>query len=401
MPLTANAPARQSRSVQARHGLDLADIHLVLFFTRGVSLRAWAETGMLEREVALYRRLRPRLRALTFVTYGDASDLDYGSAIDGISVVCNRWSLPLAAYRSWIGAIRSRLWRRPTIVKTNQIPGAELARAAATAAQAHFVARCGYLHSEFMDRRFGVDSAVAREASIQERDAFVAADRIVVTTPAMRASIHARYGIADDRIAVITNYVDTERFRPLAGRSEAVRRAAFVGRLEPQKNPVALVEALAGLGIELVVMGDGPLRQEMVAAAEAGGVRIDFRGNVRHDALPAALNDCDLFILPSLYEGHPKALLEAMACGLPVVGAATPGIREVITDGADGILCGTESASIRTAVVSLAADPAQCKRLGAAARETVLQTVSLSKVAELEIALLHEVAHGPATGMSG
>jgi hypothetical protein len=69
----------------------LIEVRLVLFFTRGVSLKTWDDVGMLEREVALYRALRPNLRDITFVTYGDARDLQYAGRLDGIQILCNRW----------------------------------------------------------------------------------------------------------------------------------------------------------------------------------------------------------------------------------------------------------------------------------------------------------------------
>ena len=71
---------------------------LVLFFTRGVSLRTWDARGILDREVALYRELVERGRAVSFVTYGDQTDLKYADRLDGVRVLVNERGLPLRAY---------------------------------------------------------------------------------------------------------------------------------------------------------------------------------------------------------------------------------------------------------------------------------------------------------------
>ncbi len=75
-------------------------MHLVIFFTRGVSLRTWAMMGMLAREIAIYRRFIADGFRVSFVTYGDARDLDYSEQLGGIEILCNDRDLPLEEYES-------------------------------------------------------------------------------------------------------------------------------------------------------------------------------------------------------------------------------------------------------------------------------------------------------------
>jgi glycosyltransferase involved in cell wall biosynthesis len=367
----------------------LPDATLVLFMTDGMSLAAWDRIGMFEREVALYRALRPHLAGLRIVTYGGREDVALGARLPGIDVACNRWGLPHALYRLLVSRLHPRTWRGTTVVKSNQVRGADLALRAARTAGAPFVARCGYLHAEFAERRHGPDASETHAARALERAVFTGADRVVVTTEAMRDRVRTDYGV---EAAVIPNYVETERFRP-GDRPTAAKAATacFVGRLSDQKNPVALVEALGGLGIDLMVAGDGPLRADMERRARENGVTVTFRGNVPNAELPALLGACDLFVLPSHYEGHPKTLLEAMACGMPVVGTDVPGIREVIRHGDTGYLCGTSAPELRKAVVELAGDPALRKAMGERARAYVVERLSLERTVARELALLEEV----------
>jgi glycosyltransferase involved in cell wall biosynthesis len=166
---------------------------------------------------------------------------------------------------------------------------------------------------------------------------------------------------------------------------------AFVGRLAYQKNLPALLEAVAPLRLRLLLVGDGPLRSELMQQAAHLGVQATWAGQVAHADLPAYLNQAHVFVLPSHYEGHPKTLIEAMACGLPVVGSTIPAIRDVIQPGETGLLCTTDPASIRAALRQLLHDAALRARLGAQARRFAVQTYALEQIVAQELRVLREV----------
>ncbi len=108
--------------------------------------------------------------------------------------------------------------------------------------------------------------------------------------------------------------------------------------------------------------------------------------------LPGYVNRAGIFVLLSLYEGHPKALLEAMGCGVAVIGADSPGIREVIRHRETGYLCGTDPLSIRAAIEELLGRPELVSELGRNARQYVKEHYSLDRIFSLESVMLHEVA---------
>ncbi|HUS70380.1 MAG TPA: glycosyltransferase family 4 protein [Anaerolineae bacterium] len=365
--------------------------HLVVYFTRGVSLQIWDEVGMFEREVALYRRLQHRGVQVHFVTYGDAADLRYAERIQGMGIVCNRWGLPERWYARLISHLYPLVWRGSAVFKSNQIQGADVAMQAARRCGKRFIARCGYLYSEFMEREHGSDSAQANQARALEQRVLASADRVVVTTRAMQDAVVQRYQVPLDRIVVIPNYVDTDLFHPnpdVGGRS---RRICFVGRLDEQKNPLALLEAIKDLDVELVIVGNGPLRGRLREEANLHGLAVRFLGNVPHRQLPEILNSAALFILPSHYEGHPKTLLEAMACGRPVIGTDVPGIRQLIQHRETGYLCGTSPEEIRTAIRYVLGNTGLRPHMGRNAREFVVQHFALDRVLELELAVLAQL----------
>jgi glycosyltransferase involved in cell wall biosynthesis len=369
---------------------DLNNTRLTLFFTRDVSLQAWAQVGMFDREVALYQQLQKYDFKVSFVTYGNANDLKFSNQLPGINIRCNHWRLPLPIYEKFLPFLHASCLRQTDIIKTNQTDGAEVALRAARIWGKPLVARCGYMWSEFVARQQGTDSAAALYAQNVEASVFSAAHRVVVTSPEMAARLVKRMSKITSRVAVIPNYVDTDHFRPAAN-VEREYDIIFVGRLSPQKNVIGLLEAVQVLNLTVMIIGDGELRDQVANHPVNSKGLLVWRSNVPNAKLPQYLNQARLFILPSHYEGHPKALIEAMACGLPVIGANSPGIREIIQHKVNGWLCGTEVDSIRTAIKKLLAQPQLQDQLGSNAREFAVENFALTKVVEMELALLNEI----------
>jgi glycosyltransferase involved in cell wall biosynthesis len=152
-------------------------------------------------------------------------------------------------------------------------------------------------------------------------------------------------GAAEDRVTVIPNGVDTERFAVTRRKRRARQsvRMVCVGRLIANKGPQHLISALPEVlrhfpDAECWFVGDGPMRKELERMVRA--LRLDrnvrFLGE-RHD-IPDLLAQCDVFVRPSLSEGMPLAVLEAMAAGLTVVATPVGGTPEVVDGGSTGFL---------------------------------------------------------------
>ena len=170
-----------------------------------------------------------------------------------------------------------------------------------------------------------------------------AAARLLVVSADLGRVATAEYGANAERIRVIANGCDAETFHR---RDRAAPRAQcdvaadaqlvlYVGRLVAEKGLRELVEAMRKLRVshpraELVLVGDGPLREELAAHARDPDTRLRLVGAQDADAVAVWMAACDVLTLPSYSEGHPNVLVEALACGRPVVSTPVGGVPEVV-----------------------------------------------------------------------
>jgi glycosyltransferase involved in cell wall biosynthesis len=201
-------------------------------------------------------------------------------------------------------------------------------------------------------------------------------------------------------VHVIPNGVDTDFFRPSPESWVSARerfRILFVGRFQAQKNLAVLLEQLAALReqrpgrFEIHLVGDGPLRTELKTKANNLCLSDDIVWHdwLEREELSKICRSCHCFVNPSLYEGMPNAVLEAMACAKPIVASRVPGNDAVVQHGITGFLFPLdEPASLRESLQILIDDPARGEEMGRLGREWVTRDFSWEKVAAAYIELL-------------
>jgi teichuronic acid biosynthesis glycosyltransferase TuaC len=178
------------------------------------------------------------------------------------------------------------------------------------------------------------------------------ADGLITVCDALKRRL-TDLGVAADKIQVLRNGVDPEVFRPLD--REAARAAlgvsgrvlASVGLLIPRKGHDLIIAALPDLpGFTLLIVGGGPEREALLAQARALGVadRVRLPGELPQSALPSIYSAADALVLASSREGWANVLLEAMACGAPVVASDVWGAAEAVTAPEAGVLMRERSA---------------------------------------------------------
>ncbi len=237
------------------------------------------------------------------------------------------------------------------------------------------------------------------------RSASRLAAALVAVSGEVGRSVTAELRPAPGRLVVIPNGVEVGRYGR-AGDRDAVRdslgvpRDAFllacVAKLYEQKGHAVLLDAFERLQaageVHLALLGEGPLRAQLAERIGAAGLegRVHLAG-IRAD-VPSVLAASDAFVLPSLWEGLPMALLEGMASGLPVVASRVAGTEEVLTGTDAGLMVEPGDAeALRVALERVIADGELRRRLGAAARERVAERYSVAAQAASHAQLYRDV----------
>jgi len=233
------------------------------------------------------------------------------------------------------------------------------------------------------------------------------AARIVTTGDKLRAQVIEETGVAPELVVSVPTGIDLARFAP--GDRTAARAATglpadklvvgIVATLRSWKGHRYLIEAVAAMArpdVELAIVGDGPQREALEAQARAAGIAVRFAGN--QDDVAPWLQSFDLFCLPSYAnEGVPQALMQAMACGLPVVTTDVGSIGEIVTDGVTGVLVAPQDASaIRAALEALLQDAAQRRSLGEAAAARARERFGEARMVERMVAAFEAARSGAA-----
>jgi glycogen(starch) synthase len=223
---------------------------------------------------------------------------------------------------------------------------------------------------------------------------FNSADRVLCYTETDRDRLRDR-GITAP-VSVIHNGIDCETFVPDASDAEQLQ-ILFVGRLKAAKGVRELLDAFALLAddmpdVTLRFVGEGPLREALEQTATEYGLtdRVTFAGRVPNEELPETYAESAVFALPSEVEGFPRTVLEAMACGTPVVTSELPQLQSVVEQVGETAPFGDVEA-LAAALQRLLAAPDRRERLGQRARECVLEEYSWSETVRETTAVYHEL----------
>jgi glycosyltransferase involved in cell wall biosynthesis len=230
-------------------------------------------------------------------------------------------------------------------------------------------------------------------------------DRYLAVSREIAAELVERLGWPAGRVEVSYNAVDPARFEAEApaglraelGAGEGAPLVLTPARLDAQKGHRTLFEAIAQLPDAVFALaGEGPERGALEALAERLGIagRVRFLG--RRDDVPQLLAACDVFALPSLYEGSSLAVLEAMAAGRAIVSSAIGGTEELIEDGRSGLLVPPGDAeALASALRRLLGDPSLRGELAASARARVRRDLTRERMAARVTGAYRELLGAP------
>ena len=328
----------------------------------------------------------------TLESYSDDRVLKDGVLIESPSIDINYRLYAFAA-----PLLKRQAFRECALLRVFQATGAIPAVIARQIYGIPFVTTYGYKYHEFARiEKCPLKSLYLRAI---EWMALNAADAVIVTTSEL-ARFVGKFTSAS-KVILNPNGVDTELFAPKTPlskpREHGGKKIVYVGRLTHQKNLFRLLETIKKVQnqqpVILDIIGQGALAGDLQHRAANLKLAVKFWGTVPHQKLPAMLNAADLFVLPSLIEGHPKALLEAMSCGLPCAVSNCDGNRTVIMPGETGLLFDPRDVSgMASQLARLLNDRSYAIALGKAARRHILSKYDLKTLLDREANLLREVA---------
>ncbi|WP_245609839.1 glycosyltransferase family 4 protein [Wenzhouxiangella marina] len=243
--------------------------------------------------------------------------------------------------------------------------------------------------------RLGLRPLIRR--ALNSKDAWT-----VVQNPTDQATMLEQFKLDPARVRLIPGSgVDVDRFAPASrARSGSGLRVGLLARLLHDKGVGEFIEAARALHeqfpqVEFLIAGDpdpgNPAAIDQRTLARWRGLpNVEFTGHV--DDVPSFLNSLDVFVLPSYREGLSRSLIEAGACGLPLVTTDVPGCRDVVDDGVQGrVVPARDGRALADAIRTLLEDEHLRQQMGRAARERVVREFSDETVNEATLALYREV----------
>ena len=375
---------------------------VALVFNIGYGLLTFDRIGTLERETEIMRRLAKKGWPVSLYTF------DKTAALPILNFKINvypQWPFRFPPktnllYPLLMPLLRFFSGRRAQVLITHQSFNVWHAIFCGWLWHARVIIRCGYVMGEAVESR-GESGRYAKWLLFQEKWTFQRAAYCLVPTRELAQWAIKNYRLPPDKIAVVPNFVDTAIFCP----EQAVQPTIdllCVGRLAPQKRLPLILEAIRELNVSLTLIGDGALREEIKTLAKRLGVSLTLIPPVPHHALPGYFRRARIYLIASQWEGHPKSLIEAMACGCACIGTRSPGIQNQIDHYRTGILVDADPRKIKNAILSLLADEPLRRTLGDSARQYALENWSLEKVwGQYERILEKILAPSPVSAATG
>jgi teichuronic acid biosynthesis glycosyltransferase TuaC len=210
----------------------------------------------------------------------------------------------------------------------------------------------------------------------------------------------SQYGVDPDRVVVVPNAIDPERFHPIDRATARARLGlpadkpivAFLGNFIERKGPLRVLEAISALPeVGAIFLGAGP--------QAPSGEQVLFADRVPNEDVAAWLSAANVLVMPTTAEGSPNSILEAMACGLPIVSGDIPALRETASPDAALLVDPMDVEAIREATRTVLADEALAARMSAAALAIASRQTLATRAARIrdwirEVIERYDTEHG-------
>ena len=324
---------------------------ILVTFTFGYSLKTWFESGTIERELSIYRELHRKFNhTFIFLTYGDASDENYIQNDNGFEVLpiykfLNRSEFKLINIIKSIvfPVLKLKQFKNIDVIKQNQLLGSWVSIILSKLLKKPLFTRTGYDMHKF---------------SIEDnKNIFIKYFYLFLTNLTLRfsnlysVSNNADLEYSKEKYSFSKNIILSPNWvlpnQKIEFENRFHNRVLCVGRLVKQKNFSYIINEFKNLNFEIDIIGEGEDYKSLKSLSTNLNVKVNFFKNIKNELLLKKMSEYKYFISSSLFEGHPKTVIEAMSSGCIVFLSNIQNHCELISNGKDGFIFNLEENSLK------------------------------------------------------
>jgi len=366
-------------------------MEVTLFFTYDTSLKDWESAGIISRELSIYKKLHNENNIkFNFITYGNAEDLEIDTG-EGIEVYPLYKKRKRSSYK-FVKIFKSLMIpfffrdiiRNSSILKTNQLKGCWVGLISKTFFKKPLIVRTGYdlmQWSIFQDKN-KFNRTIVKQIT---KYAIKISDQYNVSSDIDSMFLKSSFkNLNTNNIQLRPNFIDLSIFTDME--SERNKEILLVGRLEDQKNLEFIIKEYENFNLpKLNIVGDGSKKNYLLNQINSKSLNIEYHGKVLNNKLTYFYNKFEFYLIASHYEGNPKSLLEAMACGNVVIGSNVTGINNIIKHRENGLLFDLEYGNLSKQINLILDGSYDLNILKLNSIKFIKETHSLNELSKLEL----------------
>ncbi len=362
-------------------------MNIILFFTYDISLKDWETSGLLDRELKFYETLNKKYSTkFKFITYGDSEDrnltnLPFIEIIPIYEKIKYNKNKYIRFIKSFLIPYRfANELKDSEIIKTNQLLGSWVAIISKLKFKKKLIIRTGYDLVEFTKKN---NKSIFKILvySLLTKLSLRFCDLYLVSSMSDMSLIQGMSKKFRRKVHLRPNWVEISKKNSFHKRKENF--AVSVGRLEKQKNFSQLISFLENSNLNIDIYGAGTMKSKLLNEAKIKNVKLNIYKPIPNKELLNKLKNYKFFISTSLFEGNPKAILEAMASGCVVLTKKNKNIEEIIKDDFNGIFIDNRD-NLLNVLENLENDPIKWSELSANSIETIESNYLLENIVHEE-----------------
>lgn len=352
-------------------------MNLGIMFSIGGSLTEYKTNGQLERLIFYLNSYTKAFEKIYIFSYRNEKFPLPKNCI----LIPNKYNIHRYIYTFLMPFTEFKFIKNCSVLRITQITGATPGVISKILFKKPFIATYGFNYTEFAKTEG--QTLIAKLINLFMPLWLLFADKIIVTNKKIEKSLEK----IKDKIIYIPNGVDTNLFKYHPRNKPLDKNIIFVGRLAKQKNLGCLLKA-ASNKINLLFIGSGPDKNTLIKLSKKLKVNLKILPFKPLSKIPGYFKKADIFVLPSIIEGHPKVILEAMSTGLPVIGAESEGIKEIINNKNGLLFKSNDQNDLAEKIHKLLSDKVLYETISKEGAEFVNRQYSLSILLNQEIKLL-------------